>query len=371
MKRMLGIAAGLSLALGSLPAAWAGAGEVTADVTPLSTNVSFTESTTDPIFIVYAVSVKNEVGNTINNIVFTGATQVLDWLSVPPDLLPTATNAKATFDSATGATCTPTNAAGTAISCSIGQLKAGESTSFYVTFVAPARLAGAIKTSFSGITYYAEGTGGLANSVPQNSTRNWSAFDVALGTLSPSNIKSGVPQVNKTLKFFTAPNLVDAVLTDQITTTVSVAGTAPITSTLTILEAGLPLDDATCIAQGNFYRCYVSDLTIEDSSTTPPTKFVYPSGSGKYLGITLRIDRAAIKPGFKPANVRVTYEGNPVSACQVTSQSGALITYAALPCYTGITYYKNWNRNSSWPKEWEGSVDVFLVNDKNGRWGIN
>jgi hypothetical protein len=337
--------------------AFAGAGEVTTVVTPLSTNVSYTQSAANPIFIVYAVSVKNEVGNTINNIVFTGAT--------------TPTSALATFDSATGATCTTTTPDKTAISCSIGQLKAGASTSFYLTFVAPTVASGSTATSFSGITYYAEGTGGVESSVPQNSTRPWAAGDVSLGTTSPNNIRSGVPQVNKTLKFFTAPNVVDAALSDQITTTVSVAGTAPITSTLTIQEAAQPTDYPACIANGNFYRCYVSDLTIaEDTSTTPPTKFQYPAGSGKYLGITLRIDRAAIKPGFKPSNVRVTYEGNPVNVCQVTSPSGAPITYAALPCYTGIVYYKNWNRNSSWPQAWEGSVDVFGVNDQNGRWGI-
>ena len=365
MKRISSLAVGLSLALGSVSAAWAGAGEVTTVVTPLSTNVSFTESATDPNFIVYAVSVSNEVGNTINNILFTGATA--------PD--PASSGARATFDSATGATCTTTNSDKTAISCSIGQLKAGASTSFYVTFAAPIAAAGSTRTLFSGITFYAEGTGGLANSVPQNSTRPWSADAVALGTSSPNNIKSGVPQVNRTLKFFTAPNLLDAALTDQITTTVSVVGTAPITSTLTIKEAARSTDDTSCIAQGNFYRCYESDLTIEDTSTVPPTKFVYPSGSGKYLGITLRIDPAAIKPGFKSSNVRVTYitdlnERQPVNACQVTSESGAPIKYQTVPCYTGIVYYKNWKRNSSWPQAWEGSVDVFGVNDKNGRWTV-
>jgi len=370
MKTISSITVALSLALGGVSAAWAGAGEVTTVGTPLSTSVSFTESATDPIFIVYAVSVKNEVGNTINNIVFTGATKVLDTSNDPP----TPTAALAKFDSATGATCTTTNSDKTAISCSIGQLKAGGSTSFYVTFVAPAfvapvSVAGAIETSFSGITYYAEGTGGLENSVPLNSTRTWTAADVSLGTTSPSNIISGVPQVNKTLKFFTAPNAVDTTLSDQITTTVSVAGTAPITSTLTIQEAALPTDDTNCIAQGNFYRCYVSDLTIEDTLTQTP--FVYPPESGKYLGITLRIDRAAIKPGFKPSNVRVFYKGAQISVCSVTSPSGAPITYQTVPCYTGIVYYKNWNRNSSWPQAWEGSVDVFGVNDKNGRWGIN
>lgn len=354
------------LALASMAAsfaassAFAGAGEVTTVVTPLSTNVSYTELATNPIFIVYAVNVKNEVGNTINNIVFTGATAPA----------PASSGALATFDSATGATCTTTNSGKTAISCSIGQLKAGGRTSFYVTFVAPTAAAGSTATLFGGITYYAEGTGGLENSVPQNSTRTWTAENVSLGTTSPNNIKSGVPQVNKTLKFFTAPNLVDAALTDQITTTVSVAGTAPITSTLTIQEAALPTDNTSCIAQGNFYRCYESELTIEDTSTQPPAPFIYPSGSGKYLGITLRIDRAAIKPGFKPSNVRVYYDGQLVNACQVTSPSGAPITYAALPCYTGVTYYKNWNRNSPWPQGWEGSVDVFGVNDRNGRWGI-
>lgn len=361
MKWIAGITIGLGLALGSSTAAWAGAGEVTTDVTPLSTNVSYTESTTDPIYIVYAVSVTNEVGNTINNIVFTGATA--------PN--PASNGSLATFDSASGASCTTTNSDRTAISCSIGQLKAGESRFFFVTFLAPTAASGTTETLFSGITYYAEGTGGLANSVPQNSTRSWTADNVSLGTTSPNNIKSGVPQVAKTLKFFTAPNAVDAELNDQITTTVSVAGTAPITSTLTIQEEPLPSNDTDCIAQGNFNRCYVSTLTIEDTSTVPPTPFVYPAGSGKYLGITLRIDPAAIKPGFKTSNVRVYYEDNAVSACQVTSPSGStIVTYAVLPCFTGIAYYKNWNKNSPWPQAWEGAVDVFLVNDRNGRWGI-
>lgn len=352
------IALALASAAASFAAspAFAGAGEVTTVVTPLSTNVSYTESATDPIFIVYAVSVTNDVGNTINNIVFTGAT--------------TPTSALATFDSATGATCTTTNPDETAVSCSIGQLKAGIGTVFYVTFRAPTAAAGSTATSFSGTTFYAEGTGGLENSTPKNSTRRWTAADVLLGTTSPSNIKSGVPQVNKTLKFFTAPNPLGE-LSDQITTTVSVAGTAPITSTLTIQETALAADNTSCIAQGNFYRCYVSDLTIEDTSTAPPTPFQYASGSGKYLGITLRIERAAIKPGFKTSNVRVTYDGATINACQVTSPTGAPITYAEVPCYTGIVYYKNWTKNSSWPKAWEGSVDVFGVNDKNGRWGIN
>jgi hypothetical protein len=352
MKLLSSIALGLGATLGSLSTAWAGAGEVTTVVTPLSTNVSFTESASDPFFIVYAVRVANEVGNTINNIVFTGATAPV----------PTTSGALATFDSATGATCTTTNAERTAISCSIGQLKAGGSAVFYVTFVAPTAAAGSTDTTFSGTTYYAEGTGGLENSIPQNSTRAWAADIVALGTTSPSNIKTGVPQVNKTLKFSTAPNSVDAELSDQITMTVSVPGTTPITSTLTILDEPLSPTDPDCVAQGNFYRCYTSTLTIPD--------FVYPSGSGKYLGITLRIDPAAIKPGFKPGNVRVYYDSSLVPACQVTSPSSTPITYAALPCYTGIVYYKNWNRNSSWPQAWEGSVDVFAVHDRNGRWGI-
>lgn len=350
MKRILGIAAGLSLALGSTSTAWAGAGTTTTVVTPLSTNVSFTESATDPFFIVYAVSVTNEVGNTINNIVFTGETST--------------TNALATFDSATGATCTTTNPERTRISCSIGQLKAGASAPiFYVTFRAPKEATGATETSFSGTTFYAEGTSGVPQSTPQNSTEAWSTEEVSLGTTSPNNIKSGVPQVNRTLKFFTGSNTVDAELTDQITTTVSVAGTAPITSTLTIEEKARETTDVSCVAQDNFYRCYTSTLTIPD--------FVYPSGSGKYLGITLRIDPAAIKPGFKTSTVRIKYEDEPVPACQVTSPSGAtIITYAALPCYAGITYYKKWTRNSSWPQGWEGSLDVFLVNDKNGRWTV-
>src|SRR5215471_8551842 len=52
----------------------------------------------------------------------------------------TDTNEKATFFSADGASCVTTNAALTAIECTIGQLKAGESfPTFFVFFKAPAK----------------------------------------------------------------------------------------------------------------------------------------------------------------------------------------------------------------------------------------
>src|SRR5580765_7415888 len=120
----------LGLAFASV--AVAGAGLVTTAVTPLSGNVTYSiPATTNPLvtYIGYTVAIANGGGNTVNNIVFTAQTAV------------TNTAEAATFSSADGATCATTNAAKTAISCSIGQLKAGKAfPTFAVFFLAPAKV---------------------------------------------------------------------------------------------------------------------------------------------------------------------------------------------------------------------------------------
>src|SRR5690349_15725540 len=150
--------------------ALAGAGIITTTVTPLTNSVTYssTATTVPPrpalvTFVGYTVTVTNGGGNTINNIVFTGAATVTD------------TDEKAVFSSAEGASCTTTNADHTAVQCTIGQLTAGRSfPTFALFFTAPAKDTATPLPNgdsahcdttdcvhFNGATIYAEGTGGV------------------------------------------------------------------------------------------------------------------------------------------------------------------------------------------------------------------
>jgi hypothetical protein len=189
----------LSCACAAVPmAASAGAGVLTTTVTPLSPAVTYSAlASASPArpaldtYIGYTVSIANAGGNTINNISFTGSTRVTDG------------DEKAVFSSIEGAACTaPTT---TTIRCVVGQLKAGQSfPSFAVFFKAPVKdtasplpdgLAGSCASTdcviFSGITAYAETTGGPKSPV-DNSMAEWAAGEVTLGTFNPTQVKSAV-----------------------------------------------------------------------------------------------------------------------------------------------------------------------------------
>jgi len=162
--------------------AHAGAGTITVDVKPLSTNVTYSDNpatTPNPLvtFVGYAVTVKNEGGNTINNIRFVG-TAAADG---PNEIAVYA-------PSSDGPSCT-TSPVQNEISCSIGQLKAGVPfPTFAVFFKAPVKGgSGTDFLRFSGTLFYAEGS-----PTPVNSTKAWVADPVELGTTNPEKVKSGV-----------------------------------------------------------------------------------------------------------------------------------------------------------------------------------
>lgn len=111
MHRFKALIVFVAATLGGIPAAFAGAGNLVTSVTPMepSFKVTYSEETRAS-YIGYTVSLSNVGGNTINNIYFDAATSVTD----PAEL--------ATFISAEGGSCVETNAARTAIRCTVGQL---------------------------------------------------------------------------------------------------------------------------------------------------------------------------------------------------------------------------------------------------------
>ncbi len=282
--------------LGSIIAtsAFAGAGVITTVVTPLQANVTYSVAgeTSPPALVTYVgftVSIANGGGNTINNVRFTGTAPVTD------------TAETAAFSSAEGATCTTTigQAGIEVIQCTIGQLRAGQSfPTFAVFFKAPVKItngtadsAGQDQVAFSGTTFYAEGTGGEPGSIPDNSTNEWVAGLVTLGTSNPTLVKSAVPKSGGTL--FTGDGGV-ATVADKWTTSVKV----PATASFTTAEISEALGDgayASCSA--DYLICVTSDLTIP--------------GTFGYLEITLRRDASTIKSGAKIANAVLYYEDTP------------------------------------------------------------
>ena len=284
-------------------AAHAGAGVMQTTVSALSDTVTYSIPGSNPLvtYIGYQVNIANAGGNTINNVRFTAT-------ATDPVIGQTAV-----FSSVEGGTCVVTNVEGTAIECSIGQLKALEAAApFRVFFTAPARAAGNTLpngdivagvcsgdcVTLQGITYYAEGTGG-ANSVPQNSTELWTPVPVALGTANPTRVKSAVPKAGGNFYTGNGGLASDA---DKFASSVRVP-LAQSSTTAEILETPFGLT----LGCTNFESCYESVITV-------PT----PAGAASfnpYLSITLRMDATNIKSGTKIETVMPTYNGEVIALC--------------------------------------------------------
>lgn len=322
----------------------AGSGLLTTVVTPLSTNVTYSDGSTGlATYMGYTVAIANDPSNTntINNVRFTATAAATDAAEKP------------TFLSADGATCSVTNADGTSISCTVGQLRAGQAyPTFAVFFRAPAKVtngtadgAGQDAVSFAGTTYYAEGTGGVPQSPPNNSAAAWTSTpSVALGTTNPTLVRSVVPKSNANLQIFTGQN---AVTTSAVPFATSV-NVPPVAAFTTADIALSPIADPNC---SNFNTCYLSQITI-------PGTFL------PYLAITLRMDNLNIKKGTQIGSVVIYYEGVPVGDCAspTTPLTG---TATGTPCIAKRIDYKSKNV-PGWTADLDGDFEWQILNLKNG-----
>ena len=336
-------------------AANAGAGEIRVVVTPLTTAVSYSvAASTVPVrpalntTIGYVVSISNAGGNTINNVRFTGA-------AVATDAQETAT-----LSSIDGRICTVTGPS--SIDCAIGQLRAGQSAeSFAVFFNAPVKdsvsplpdgNSSACTTTdcvlFSGITYYAEGTGGLANSTPINSTVAWSAGPVTLGTFSTSLVKSALEKKGGTL--FTGDGGVTTG-TDRFTTSVVVPAIASYTSVL-LQETPFSTN-----CTNNFSVCFSSEITIPGVTFSP------------YLTITLRQDASTILKGTKIQSVLIQYTGPGGTVIIGDCASPTTPRSDGVPCIAKRVVYRN-SRTPGWTLELDGDFEWTIINTKNGSYAV-
>lgn len=342
-----GVMAAAAMLVAAMPA-FAGAGIVTTTVTALASNVTYSDASKSlDIYIGYEVAIGSDSGNTntINNVVFTGTASATDAAEKP------------TFLSADGATCTTTNTDRTAIRCAIGQLRPGQSRTFAVFFRSPTKvinlIADALGTDFaqfSGITYYAEGTGG-PKSPPQNSTVLWSAADVELGTSNPTTVKSSVPKAGG--KFFTGDGV--STIADPFATLVTVP------AALTYTEEALISETTFSIAEGcvSFTPCYLSQVTVP--------------GEFEYLQIVLRQDASTINPGVKIGSVNIWYDGSGavddsyhgyIGAC-----SNPTTPMSDRPCIASSKYYKRM-QDTAGNADLLGDFEWTIIAKKNGGYKV-
>lgn len=335
-------------------AANAGAGEIRVVVTPLTTAVTYSvAASTAPVraalntTIGYVVSISNVGGNTINAVRFTGA-------AVATDAQETAT-----LSSIEGRDCTVTLPS--TIDCAIGQLRAGQSAaSFAVFFNAPVKdsvsplpdgdsgnCAVTDCVLFSGITYYAEGTGGLANSTPINSTVAWSAGPVTLGTSSTSLVRSALEKKGGTL--FTGSGGVTTG-TDLFTTSVVVPASVSYTS-VQLQETPVSTN-----CTNNFSACFRSDITI-------------PGTFSPYLSITLRQDASTILKGTKIESVLIQYTGPGGTVFVGDCASPTTPRLDGVPCIAKRVAYRN-SRTPGWTLELDGDFEWTILNIQNGSYAV-
>jgi len=296
----------------------------------------------------YTVSITNAGGNTINDVRFTGATSVTD------------TDERAPLSSVEGATCS-TTADLNGVNCGIGQLRAGQAfPTFAVFFKAPIKDAtsplpnGDVGNcsatdcvSFRGVTYYAEGTGGLANSVPQNSAAAWSAAPVALGTFNPTELRSALEKSGGA--YFTGNGGI-SMNDDKFATSVVV----PPSSKFTTVEIVESPDSINC--GNNLTSCFRTDITI-------------PGTFSPYLTIVLRQDSSTIVSGTKIESVLIQYTGSSGTTYVGDCANATTPRSDGIPCVAKRVTYKN-RKVPGWTIELDGDFEWTLINTSNGSYKV-
>lgn len=349
LSARLGAAFSLSAALFVPASALAGAGSLTTVVAPLSPAVTYSSPAAGNTpalntYVGYLVSVANGGGNTINNIRFTGTASATD------------TDEMVAFSSAEGISCT---ASGGTIECAIGQLKAGEARPAFAVFFRapvkdsatplpngnPAACATTDCVSFSGISYYAEGTGG-PTSPPQNSTTLWAAAPVTLGTFNPTLVKSALPRGGGSL--FTGSGGV-SLGSDPFATSVNV----PPGASFTTAEINESPDGIGCT---NFSACFRSDISI-------------PGSFSPYLTIVLRQDASTILKGTKIESVLIEYTGSAGTTLLGLCASPTTPRSDGIPCIAKRVYYKS-RSTPGWTADLDGDFEWTLINLGNGSYKV-
>jgi hypothetical protein len=370
-------------ALVGAAAAQAASGVVLTTVAPLSYRVTY--STTgdgtkrNPAFtgfIGYTVKVKNTSGNTINNITWQGVATVRTGTE---EIVFSSTDGLDSTTCTFSSLLTPPTANSLTVTCPIGQLKGLQERNFAIFFKSPISNNPVANddVDFRGRTITAEGFNG-GNSA-NDSIDCWPYTDatscdaagspltgikVALGTSSPTRVKSAVPRNGAS--FFTGtgvPTPADLLAVTTSVPPVAVLGQAD------VIEAGDPaIDPNFTVGSGclnNFNQCTGVQLSIPGTFGAP------------YLITTVRIDSSNLKNGTKiqsvtlwytpdggvPATDRIQIQQCPAPNTPWLAVSADPSTSVGTPCWTSRKAYSNGYKDIP---ELQGDFEWVLVNTKNG-----
>jgi len=275
-------------------------------------------------YAAYEISITNNSTNVLNNVRVEGLTDVVD------------STENATFVTSIGLACSTTNAPQTAITCPIGQLRSGGSTSFVVVFKAPTA---GTSIRFDWTHYFSEGAN---DNGAHNDTNTGTAF-TQLGTPTSTEVKTFALPGNS---FFTGVTGVPSAA-DPFTTKVTV----PAYAKAEVVESTFT---ANCT---NFLTCWQTDLTI-------------PGTFSPYLTVVVSQDKENIKPGTKIGSVVLRYQYfdvNNVLQTYIVGDCASPTTPLTngLPCIASSVYYKK--GTPGWTAELDGDFVWTLISLKNGR----
>ena len=322
-------------ALGTTPVH---AGEIDADVGYLASPVSLSVPGSQPV-ATYTVKLTNtSASNTINNGRLVATTSVSGG----------AAGAKATFKSASGATCT-VDMDGTRVDCSVGSLAVNQSKEFTLTFYSPAS---GTSIALAWDAVFDNGT------PPGGSNGDSGTTTIELAAIDPSKVTSAVPP-NESVSVFTG-NLALPSSADQFTVAVSIPSANATKTTATVQETDIT-DDLNCSSLRNFVRCFQSDISIPG---------VFLSGTGTdYLTFQLRVDKSDIRNGTKIDKVIIQYTDGSlvvpiVQYCSKDGGGNAIPNGDGTPC---IARADDYTRKS--PLGWKG-FQWTIINIKNGGYKV-
>jgi len=313
MKNVVRAGAIVAAALCATSTAIAGVADViTTAVEELSDVVTYSTGGTKPLTtrVGYKVTVSNVGGNTVNSVVFRGDAKVLKLADNTENELEKPYYVEVNDDA--GACGIPSGTS-TAVTCNLGQMRAGSVRTFAVFFKSPIRnntcyvLGGpnCEAVRFSGVTDYSEGTN---DGSAVNDRSVWTGpADVSLGTASPTKVKTALAKSGGV--FFTGSDGVPSTLTYPFATRLTapnppVFGSATISLKKFLLSSNSAIDVAEaqwCTNAGNFVNCYEAGIQV------PGVTYTYVAGGTNYLTTILRIDSSEVISPFRASRVKVYY----------------------------------------------------------------
>ena len=286
---------GAAVALCSAPAWSANASDLTTTMTATPSDTVSVSRQNLNAYIAYRVQLANTGGNTINQVVLTG-TAASDGTSA-------AAFSSVVVNAGIAPTCGPAGAA--AITCSIGQMKAGSSSDFFLLYQTPtdgSALTFTLNTTFS--------EGGSPSSPPANITEPTLSARVTLVTeTSPeinAHVKTVIPPAGGT--FFTGPS--GAVSsTNPFSTLITLPGVTNLVTTNRIDLSSVP-----SFACSGTYFCFGLTSQMNVDNALDGSEVHYDTlAPGQIITIILRQDVSSLRvknPVPKIGDVKLFYNPN-------------------------------------------------------------